>query len=259
MIEFGLKRQSVRDALREKGIQWIDDQSNDDPTICHRNNLRPLTDLLLDMAPTGIQRSLDLLQEQDAVQQEMLDLLIGEMIVGAITDVPHGMKNIPKVELHVDWRWKRLSHAMQLSVMRELVRRVKGNLNNITREDLESWVDLANHKEGEQRRKGLRVFTGKTKANWHHCDICQDFELIPAEPFVQGNKTFRPWRDGDRMRNRRVAQILKDMDIPEPLRKGWPVWESDGEVVGVFYWHKNTQDVPPEKVPHEANPRCELL
>ena len=60
-----------------------------------------------------------------------------------------------------------------------------------------------------------------------------------ASWFAEGSYTVRPWRAGDKIRplggtgRRLVVRCMQDAKIPRSRRVGWPVLESEGEVVWV--------------------------
>ena len=62
--------------------------------------------------------------------------------------------------------------------------------------------------------------------DFHIPEINKSVRIVPAGEYP-GRPVLRPWRPGDRMRGRRVADMLSAMRVPRSLRPFWPVLESD--------------------------------
>ncbi len=236
-----LSREEIRCRCLEQNIGYIEDPTNSQP-VCARNELRPLLEHL---NVGAISKSLTLIENQNEAIDEASDWLLDDVVCKNI-DFVWELPTLDFAVIDVNSDWQLWGDGLRMNIIRQAILRVrfgKEELTDITEEDLQRFLAVTEKDEAAQRRKGLLVFQAK-KGNNKFLVISRDFKCDEFSPFESDGFVIRPWKKGDKLRDTKVARILKAMQIPRVLREGWQVWEKDGVVVGVQGWQKNTEDLP---------------
>ena len=263
-------------------VRWVDDPTNDD-TAFFRNRVR--RDLLPALAATdpALSETLDQISRRAAGLREDVDQLATRFqrgTVGGVVQVDPAILDLPvegrsllwgailqRSGVVVDRRgYERLASLTTMRAGDEV--QLSGRVS-VTRTG--SAVGI--HRPREQWLGGVVAFAEAQPVRlgpWEFvvCDGSSTAETWgawgwPAPP-PGVTWTVRPWREGDRWRGpgcqtpRLVARFLAESGVPSSAREGWPVVETNGEIV----WVPGTRRAPaaptsPGGVPRLV--RCEFI
>ena len=264
-----VERQDIEEYLRERGMEFRQDESNLDRSFT-RNKIR------LDLIPAiqknfapkiipQISKIVSILQEEDALMEKLAAHEARDAIL-----FKHG-------EAHLDPSTALiLPRALGRRVVRHFLREIKGDLREISFEDVESILNLA---EGEsfqlkkelllKREKGL-IFRKPERHReaayeflWDglrplkidelNLSIKAEKRKMPPSPrdfddgshaFLDGSKVHFPLvvrnrREGDRYRplgapgRKKLKEVMRAKSVPLDERNKRPVFVSDSEIIWV--------------------------
>lgn len=277
-----VERQRIARYAVDQGVRWVDDPTNDD-TAYFRNRVR--RDLLpaLATADAALSEALDEISRRAAGLREDVDRLATRFERGTVGGVVHVDPAI--LDLPVEGRallWGAILQRSGVVVDRRGYARLAALATMRAGDEVQlsgrvSVTRTGNtvgiHRPRREWQGGSLAFADTQPVRlgpWEFavCDGAAATETWgawgwPAPP-PGVTWTVRPWRGGDRWRGpgcqtpRLVARFLAESGVPASAREGWPVVETNGEIV----WVPGTRRAPaaptsPGGVPRLV--RCEFI
>ena len=262
----GVGREQVRAYCRERGLEWREDETNQDRRFA-RNRLRlDVLPALRAIHPAALENVLATVEELRD-EAELLDAAVDEAADRVATGGPE-----PAVDAN---RLAELAPPLRRLVLRRVAEQAAGESLPLSARRVQEIEQLASRggSGSLDLGGGLRVVAeyGVLRFQRDAGDVdpepavlavpgeCRfgDWQLACVleggasrdlgstdEPLLDASKlagelTVRSWRDGDRMRplglsgTKSLQDLFTDSKVPRALRRRLPVIESDGEIVWV--------------------------
>jgi len=231
-------REEIRSFAYEQHVSWAEDASNDDYRY-ERNRIRSLVSELFGVDLAVAARSLANMDREHSsslvtIRKEKTEIKAPEHPLAKwwkpVGGVSYWLQNIDNPQ-------------MQLSVCREIVKEVKGDLQDITYDDLVSFCDVVNNGEHPITRKGLIVAKAPNngplyfwkefnQGEWDHISLVYTGNILPTGVDSRGlyaqfmgkrSITVRSRVAGDKINGKKVKTLMKDLGIPTPVRNFIPI------------------------------------
>ena len=245
----------TRAHCRERGLEWREDPSNEDPRFARarvRNELLPALRSLSPAAERSIAETSLLLREEAAVIDAAVDDAAARLVAGAA---------LPLAELRGE------PAALRRLLLRRMAEDAAGREHPLTREDCDRILalgdaggtrelDLGGGLRAVSEYGTLRFALGADApppdpvrlpvpgaarfGRWEvEARLGEEGEATVAAARLGPLATVRSWREGDRLRpaglggTKTLQDLFTDRKVPRALRRTLPVVEAGGEIAWV--------------------------
>lgn len=248
-----MRRQDLEEFLRERGIEWLNDPSNED-TAFDRNYLRQKLFPLLEKRWPGLVGRLSRTARNARITSNAMAMFIeaqsGDLINDRLKMPLHKLLELDtEMQTLILRQWLRRHEVPALPEvrLREFLAQLSGA--QVTSHAEVKWADWMikhyHHDLWLHRRKPFDTCPEIPWLEGMSLDLGPEtgrLRLIGQPVEIPGGWKVRPRQGGDRIRqmphgpSRKAKHFLRSASIPPWLRKGIPVLEWDGEAVAIGDW-----------------------